>query len=122
MSHAFDAEQLAEDVESGADVTDILDSLGEADPFDTGEKRLMFATLQDGVLKLMRGIRRPRSVRPSEMRELRAWVSSDAMTVYSFVAICHVLDIDVGTIRKAIRRYEETLYANGQCRKISVNG
>lgn len=118
MNHAFDTDQLAEDVETEPDITEILDSTGESDALDSGEKRLMFAALQDGVTKLMRGIRRPRSVRPSEMRELRAWVGSDAMSVYSFVAICHVLDINVGTVRKAIRRYEESLYRKGLCRSI----
>jgi hypothetical protein len=106
VNHAFDSDQLAKDVETGADITDILDAAGDIDALDSGEKRLMYAALEDAVLKFFRGIRRPRSVRPTEMRELREWFASNTMTVFSFVTICDVLDINVGTIRKALSQYE----------------
>lgn len=108
--HRFDTEQVARDVSSGVDATEEKDGLSLPDDAGTPERSLMLATLKDGIYKLRKGFRKPKSVRPVEWRELQDWFASDDTGhPFTFMTICDTLSIDHLRLRRLLTRYKDDI-------------
>lgn len=75
-------------------------------PFDVRaepEKRLMLAVLEDALGLLLLDARAPAKHRRAAVREANQWLNSDDRSrPFAFAAICDLLGLEVGRVRKAI--------------------
>ena len=67
------------------------------------EKRLMLAVLEDALGLVLLDARAPAKHRRAAVREASHWIDSDDRSrPFAFAAICDLLGIEIGRVRKAI--------------------
>lgn len=71
------------------------------------EKRLMVAVLEEAISALLNG-QETGDERRALAREADRWFASDdCRTPFAFATICHILDLDVGHVRRALAGWVE---------------
>ncbi len=72
-----------------------------------GERRLMVAVLEDGVLAYLNNADAPDRRRRALFLEAEAWVEShDASWFYSFANVCAALDLHADHLRRGLRAWK----------------
>lgn len=91
---------MAKTKQTGSDFIDALP--------DDGERRLMLAVLIDAIRTVSHAAESiPVAERYAWMRD-RAWVlRDDPLTPFSFINICHALNLNAGYVRRWVRKLEE---------------
>jgi hypothetical protein len=79
--------------------------------FATGERRLMLATLEDGIRTILAG-RRGRVARRKLQEDLDWLMSDDARHPFSFLTLCDALGIDPDYLRSRVLAAFGTTDAN----------
>jgi len=72
-----------------------------------GEQRLMLAILNEAVDCFQKNAFATNQRRNRLFREAHDWVMSDAKHPFSFRHICDVFGLDVGYLRRGLRRWRE---------------
>jgi len=82
----------------------------------TGEQRLLAALLEDAVMLCSKHPRSPNPKRSHLVRDTLRWMRSDDRTsVFSFLRVCEILDLDPGAIRRGVRiRSDKECPADGR--------
>ena len=81
------------------------------------ERRLMLAVLEDAIQTVMRHAGDRRVRQQKLVREVDRWIDArNGDSLFSFVHVCSVLDLDASAMRKGIRRLMQNLSEGGEAR------